>query len=104
MAYFVLLAMAPAAVAIGALTGKLIGPANARAAIEAMGREGGAAYRPKFSYNAQGVIAPYGQPAAATQAAPAVAPAPPKMGELRDGYRFKGGDPANPASWAKASP
>lgn len=36
MAYFVLLAMAPAAVAIGALTGKLIGPANARAAIEAM--------------------------------------------------------------------
>ena len=36
MAYFVLLAIAPAAVAIGALTGKLIGPANARSAIEAM--------------------------------------------------------------------
>ncbi len=36
MAYFVLLAIAPAAVAIGALTGKLIGPANARSAIEAI--------------------------------------------------------------------
>ena len=36
MAYFVLLAMAPAAVAMGALTGKLIGPDNARSGIQAI--------------------------------------------------------------------
>lgn len=29
-------------------------------------------------------------------------PAPPKMGELRDGYRFRGGDPADRNSWAKS--
>lgn len=28
-------------------------------------------------------------------------PAPPKVGELRDGYRYKSGDPADPASWVK---
>ncbi len=28
--------------------------------------------------------------------------APPKMGELRGGYRFKGGNPGDPANWAKA--
>jgi hypothetical protein len=27
--------------------------------------------------------------------------APPKVGELRDGYRFKGGNPGDPASWVK---
>jgi hypothetical protein len=29
------------------------------------------------------------------------APTPPKIGEARDGYRYKGGDPANPSSWVK---
>jgi hypothetical protein len=29
-------------------------------------------------------------------------PAAPKVGELRDGYRFRGGDPGDPANWAKA--
>jgi hypothetical protein len=81
--------------------------ANRRAAIEAMGREGGTAYKPKFSYNAQGVIAPYGSPApptstASSTAAAPVLPPPPKPGELRDGYRFKGGNPGDPANWAKA--
>jgi hypothetical protein len=28
-------------------------------------------------------------------------PAPPKVGEIRDGYRFKGGNPADPNSWEK---
>jgi hypothetical protein len=80
---------------------------NRRAAIEAMGREGGQAYRPKSAYNAQGVIAPYGSAAPPTStassaaAAPALPP-PPKQGELRDGYRFKGGNPGDPANWAKA--
>lgn len=36
------------------------------------------------------------QPAAAVPAAPSV-------GEMRDGYRFRGGDPADPASWVKAA-
>jgi hypothetical protein len=27
--------------------------------------------------------------------------APPKVGEVRDGYKFKGGNPGDPASWAK---
>lgn len=29
-------------------------------------------------------------------------PALPKVGELRDGYRYKSGDPADPASWVKS--
>jgi hypothetical protein len=28
-------------------------------------------------------------------------PAPPQVGAVRDGYRFNGGDPANPASWQR---
>lgn len=58
---------------------------NRRAAVEAMGREGGKSYRPKAIYTADGRVVPL-----------------PKVGELKDGYRFKGGDPANPNSWAKA--
>jgi hypothetical protein len=27
--------------------------------------------------------------------------APPKVGEVRDGYKFKGGNPGDPTSWAK---
>lgn len=41
--------------------------------------------------------APAGQPAA--QTAPAPAPAGPQAGEVQDGYRFLGGDPADPNSW-----
>lgn len=58
---------------------------NRRAAVEAMGREGGKSYRPKSIYTADGRVVPL-----------------PKVGELKDGYRFKGGDPANPNSWAKS--
>lgn len=29
---------------------------------------------------------------------------PPPVGTVRDGYRFNGGDPANPASWSRATP
>lgn len=59
--------------------------ANRRAAVEAMGREGGKSYRPKSIYTADGRIVPL-----------------PKVGELKDGYRFKGGDPADQNSWVKA--
>lgn len=58
---------------------------NRRAAVEAMGREGGKAYRPKSIYTADGRVVPL-----------------PKVGQLKDGWRFKGGDPADPNSWAKA--
>lgn len=37
-----------------------------------------------------------------TQKTSAAAPAVPKPGEVRDGYRFKGGNPADQASWVKA--
>lgn len=59
--------------------------ANRRAAVEAMGREGGKSYRPKAIYTADGRVVPL-----------------PKVGEMKDGYRFKGGDPADPNSWVKA--
>lgn len=59
--------------------------ATRRAAVEAMGREAGRSYRPKSIYTADGRVVPL-----------------PKVGEMKDGYRFKGGDPSNPNSWAKA--
>jgi hypothetical protein len=91
--------------------------ANRRLAIEAMGREGGGSYKPKLAYREDGALAPYGQPSATQpvmnarsapadagqQSNPATFRAPPRTGELRDGYRFKGGNPGDPASWVKAS-
>lgn len=59
--------------------------ATRRAAVEAMGREGGRSYRPKLIYTADGRVVPL-----------------PKVGEVKDGYRFKGGDPSNQNSWVKA--
>lgn len=74
--------------------------ANRRAAIEALGREGGPSYKPKYSFDENGRVTPYGQAqkAAQSQSAPAI----PKVGELREGFRFRGGNPADPNSWAKA--
>ena len=71
--------------------------ANRRAAIEALGREGGPSYKPKFTFDEGGRVVPYGQPKAQQQTAPVM----PKTGELRDGYRYKGGNPADPNSWVQ---
>lgn len=52
--------------------------ANRRAALEAMGREGGQSYRPKFTFGEDGTITPYAPKASvATAAKPAVAVAAP---------------------------
>lgn len=48
--------------------------ANRRAAIEAMGREGGQSYRPKFTFGEDGTLVPY-KPASASPAAKAATPA-----------------------------
>lgn len=67
--------------------------ANRRAAVEAMGREGGASYRPKSNFGADGRIVPNGM---------AEAQSAPKPGQMMQGYRFKGGDPADQNNWVKA--
>lgn len=72
--------------------------ANRRAATEALGREGGPSYKPKFTFDEGGRVVPYGQQKPQQQNA---APVMPKTGELRDGYRYKGGNPADPNSWVK---
>lgn len=72
---------------------------NRRAAIEAMGREGGGSYKPKFNFDEGGTVTPYGQPAPVRND-PAFPP-PPRQGEIRGGYMFKGGNPGDPTSWAK---
>lgn len=41
--------------------------ANRRAAIEAIGREGGPSYRPKYTFDPSGRVTPYGQPARGAQ-------------------------------------
>jgi hypothetical protein len=40
-------------------------------------------------------------PAPSTPAAAQTVPAPPRVGDVQQGYRFKGGDPANRNSWEK---
>lgn len=72
--------------------------ANRRAAIQALGREGGPSYKPQYAFDESGRVVPYGKASQAQTAGPTV----PKVGEMRDGYRFRGGNPADPNSWAKA--
>lgn len=49
-------------------------------------------------------IAPYQPPQPAMQQQPAQAAVAPAVGEVRDGYRFLGGDPADPNSWQRVAP
>jgi hypothetical protein len=71
-----------------------------RAAIEAMGREGGRSYRPKQMYDAQGKISPYGSPAPATSTASSTAAAP--VVSPTSGARSPQDTAA--AEWATANP
>lgn len=50
--------------------------ANRRAAVEAMGREGGQSYRPKFNFGQDGTLTPF-EPKAAPASKPAAVSAPP---------------------------
>jgi hypothetical protein len=50
------------------------------------------------------VAPPAPAPAATAAPPPSSAPAGPSVGEVRRGYRFKGGDPAEPGSWEKVTP
>ena len=44
--------------------------ANRRSAVEAMGREGGPSYKPKYTFDEGGRVVPYGQPKAAQRSGP----------------------------------
>jgi hypothetical protein len=69
--------------------------ANRMEAIKGIGAGAGRGYRPESSFDAQGNIVPRGQPQAQN---PSGAP---QVGEVRQGYRFNGGDPADQANWIK---
>lgn len=75
--------------------------ANRRVAVEAMGREGGQAYRPKATFREDGALAST-KPRIAPAQSPSGSPPVPQTGQLIDGYRFRGGNPADPNNWAKA--
>jgi len=44
---------------------------------------------------------PFQQPVPQAPAAKAAPPAPPKIDTVKDGYRFRGGDPSDPKNWVK---
>lgn len=67
--------------------------ANRIAAIRGIGAAAGRGYRPELTIDPQNNVVPRGRAQQSVNA--------PQVGEVRQGYRFKGGDPANPDSWAK---
>ena len=64
---------------------------NRVTAMQGMARQAGPGYKPPSALTSQ-------QPTAAQLPA---APPPPQPGQLVQGYRFKGGNPADPNSWVK---
>lgn len=73
---------------------------NRMYAIKGIAGAAGPAYRAPFTFDDAGELQPRGQPQKA-QAADAAFPPPPKVGESRGGYRFKGGNPGDPSNWSK---
>lgn len=102
---------------------------NRQAAIAGIAGGGGQSYKPPYVFGPNGEMMPTGAPAqGATGVPPPKSPAalapdglsgssvvassapqdprfppPPKIGESRGGYRFKGGNPGEPSNWAKVS-
>lgn len=72
---------------------------NRQDAIASVAGGGGPAYRPPFTFSETGDLVPTGQKQGVRTAQPQGGPVQPTIGETRDGYRYKGGDPASPASW-----
>jgi hypothetical protein len=68
---------------------------NRMEAIRGIGAGAGKGYRPDRAFDAQGNIV--ANPATQRQEAPKTGM--PSVGEVRDGYRYKGGNPADPSSW-----
>ena len=52
-----------------------------------------------YGFDPNRVMMGYQQPGAAPAGGGGGNVSPPQVGETREGYRFRGGDPANPASW-----
>lgn len=71
---------------------------NRQDTIAAIAGGGGPNFRPQFTFGPNGEMVPTG---AAKQGAVLTVPPPPKPGQLMDGYRYKGGNPADPNSWVK---
>lgn len=74
---------------------------NRITAMQGMAREAGPQYKPPAEILPQNIVAASAPQPQSTSSAGV--PPPPKLGELRGGYRFKGGNPGDYASWVKAS-
>jgi hypothetical protein len=76
---------------------------NRAEAIRGIGAAGGPGYRPDhiLSPDGQIIVNPAKGRAPAQQPSQKTAPVMPTVGEVRDGYRYNGGNPADPNSWVK---
>lgn len=71
---------------------------NRMQAIKGIAGAAGPAYRAPFNFDEKGEMQ---ERNAAKPKAAGAFPPPPKVGESRGGYRFKGGNPGDPSNWAK---